>query len=150
MRKLIVLALALVCLCSCETAKKHGPLYYWGDYVNGVTQYEQAVYLNFKKQTSESICKLVFVYEDMVSKPGGERKMPPPGICAEYGYLLLQPETADAVARHATDKQKKVFATSDYATFFPQYAKELIAKEVEYYPESASFLKPIIRKFAGK
>ena len=72
--------------------------------------------------------------------------MPPPGICAEYGYMLLIPENAEIFAKHATSSQKKTFSSTDYAAFFPEKGKELMLKEVELYPESAKFISPLIER----
>ena len=86
------------------------------------------------------------MYEDIVSNPGGTRRMPPPGICAEYGYMLLIPENAAIFAEHATSMQKRTFDSGDYASFFPEKGKELLQKEIELYPESAKFIAPLIER----
>ena len=91
MKKLFVLLIVAFSLCSCGMTSS---LYYWGGVQNGATTYENLAYKNYDKQTPESICKLICMYEEIVANPGGTRKMPPPGICAEYGYLLLIPENA--------------------------------------------------------
>lgn len=87
------------------------------------------------------------MYEDMVSNPGGKRMIPPPGICAEFGYLLLQPETAQIFAEYATYSQKNKFEYSDYSISFPEKGKKMLEKEIELYPESIKFIKPLIDKF---
>lgn len=142
MKKLYV-ALVAFCLTSCGLTS---PLYYWGGVQNGATVYEHLTYKNYDKQTPESLCKLICMYEDIVSNPGGIRKMPPPGICAEYGYILLIPENAAIFAKHATATQKKMFATGDYASLFQNKGKELLQKEIELYPESARFIAPLIER----
>ena len=86
------------------------------------------------------------MYEDMVSNPGGTRKLPPPGICAEYGYMLLIPDNASIFAKHATATQKRTFDSEDYASFFPVKGKEMLQKEIELYPESAKFIAPLIER----
>ena len=141
MRKLFILMLAAFCLTSCGTS-----LYYWGGTMNGATEYEHLAYKNYDKQTPESVCKLICMYEEIVTYPGGSRKVPPPGICAEYGYLLLKPETAGIFADHATSMQKKNFDSSDYAAYFPEKGKQLMLKEIELYPESAKFIAPLIER----
>lgn len=108
--------------------------------------YEHLAYKRYDKQTPESICSLICMYEDMVTNPGGARMTIPPGICAEYGYLLLIPENAEIFAKYATAAQKKIFRAKDYAAFFPEKGKELMLKEIELYPESALFLKPLIER----
>lgn len=143
MRKVLILFIASLCLTSCGFTTS---LYYWGLETNGATEYENLAYKNYDKQTPESICKLICMYDELVSYPGGSRRMPPPGICAEYGYMLLIPENAEIFAKHATSSQKKTFSSTDYVTFFPERGKELMLKEVELYPESAKFISPLIER----
>jgi len=143
MKKLFLLTLLTFCLTSCGLTSS---LYYWGGVQNGATTYENLAYKNYDKQTPESLCKLICMYEDIVSSPGGTRRMPPPGICAEYGYMLLIPENANIFAEHATSMQKRTFDSGDYATFFPEKGKELLQKEIELYPESAKFITPLIER----
>ena len=99
MKKLLILALVSFAFTSCGITSS---LYYWGGMQNGATTYENLAYKNYDKQTPESLCKLICMYEDIVSNPGGTRRMPPPGICAEYGYMLLIPENAAIFAEHAS------------------------------------------------
>ena len=143
MKKLFVLLLVTFCLTSCGLTSS---LYYWGGTQNGATTYENLAYKNYDKQTPESICKLICMYEDIVTYPGGSRNMPPPGICAEYGYMLLIPENAEIFAKYATSMQKRTFASGDYASFFPEKGKEMLQKEIELYPESAKFIAPLIER----
>ena len=143
MKKLLILSLVTFCLVSCGITS---PLYYWGGVQNGATAYEHLAYKNYDKQTPESLCKLICMYEDIVSNPGGTRRMPPPGICAEYGYMLIIPENAVIFAEHATAMQKRVFGSGDYASFFPEKGKELLQREIELYPESARFIAPLIER----
>ncbi len=132
--------------CSCGVTAS-GPLYYWGGNTNGTTVYENLAYKTFDKQTPEVTCALLVAYQNMVSNPGGSRKVPPPGICAEYGYLLLNPETAAIFAEHATAAQKKVFGDIDYTADFRERGGLMMEKEIEYYPESQKFILPLIKKF---
>lgn len=143
MKKLFLLTLLTFCLTSCGLTSS---LYYWGGVQNGATTYENLAYKNYDKQTPESLCELICMYEDIVSNPGGMRKMPPPGICAEYGYMLLIPENANIFAEHATSMQKRTFSSTDYASFFPERGKEMMLKEIELYPESAKFIAPLIER----
>ena len=143
MKKLLILAIVSFCLASCGMTST---LYYWGGTQNGTTTYENLAYKNYDTQTPESICKLICMYEDIVSHPGGTRRMPPPGICAEYGYMLLIPENAETFAKYATATQKRTFASTDYAAFFPEKGKEMMLKEIEYYPESAKFIAPLVER----
>ena len=146
MKRLFILTVVTFCLASCGTTSS---LYYWGGVQNGATTYEHLAYKNYDKQTPESICKLICMYEDVVTNPGGIRRMPPPGICAEYGYMLLIPENAEIFAKHATSMQRRTFASTEYATFFPEKGKELMLKEIELYPESAKFIAPLIERLCN-
>lgn len=143
MTKIFIAVIAGVVLTSCSVSNS---LYYWGGAQNGATAYENLAYQSYDKQTPKSICNLIAVYENMVTKPGGIRQVPPPGICAEYGYLLLQPETAETFLNNATAAQKRLFDSDDYASIFTERGKEMLQKEIELYPESAKFIKPLIQK----
>ena len=145
MKRILILTIAALGLASCGAPSS---LYYWGGAQNGTTAYENLAYKNYDKQTPESICKLICMYEDIVSNPGGSRMMPPPGICAEYGYMLLNPENADIFAQHATAAQKMTFSATDYASFFPERGREMMLKEVELYPESAKFINPLVERLS--
>ena len=145
MKKTLLLILAAALLSSCGPTNA---LYYWGGAQNGTTAYENLAYQSYDKQTPKSVCNLVAVYEKMVTNPGGIRQVPPPGICAEYGYLLLLPETADIFMKNATDAQKKLFQSDDYGVLFSERGKEMLRKEMELYPESARFIEPLIKKLA--
>lgn len=147
MRKFFILILLSLGLSSCGLTSS---LYYWGGHQNGTTAYEDLAYKNYDKQTPESICKLICLYEDIVTHPGGTRQMPPPGICAEYGYLLLIPENAEIFTKYATSSQKRTFASTDYASFFYEKGKELLQKEIDYYPESAKFIAPLMERLCNR
>lgn len=143
MRKILILAIMTFCLTSCGLTSS---LYYWGGTQNGATAYENLAYKHYDKQSPESICKLICMYEEIVKYPGGSRMMPPPGICAEYGYMLLKPENAEIFEKYATSSQKANFASTDYASLFSEKGKELMLKEIELYPESAKFITPLIER----
>ena len=143
MKHILTLALVSLVLTSCGMTTS---LYYWGGVQKGATTYENLAYQNYDKQTPENICKLICMYEDMVTYPGGTRRVPPPGICAEYGYMLLIPENAAIFAEHATAMQRRSFASTDYAAFFAEKGKEMLQKEIELYPESARFIAPLIER----
>lgn len=146
MKRLAILILTAMCLASCGVPNT---LYYWGGTRNGATTYEHLAYKLYDKQTPESICKLLCMYEDMVKHPGGTRMMPPPGICAEYGYMLLIPENAEIFAKYATTLQRKSYRTKDYSSFFPELGKQMLLKEIELYPESEKFISPLIERLCN-
>lgn len=150
MRKLLTLAALTLLLCSCGPSA--AVLYYWGGNSGaGTTKYEENFYQAYgKSQTPESLCAMLYVYEDMVQNPGGDRDVVPPGVCAEYGYLLLKPETAETFAQHATDRQRRLFERSDYGPYFAEYGLKLLQKEMELYPESRKFIEPLLKKFAAR
>ena len=143
MRKTALLLLAAALLSACGTT---GDLYSWGGYRNKTSAYEDYAYQYYHRQTPESLCDLLACYEQMVSTPGGSRQVPPPGICAEYGYLLLLPETAVTFMNHASASQKRLFQTGDFAGLFQERGKEMLQMEIELYPESAIFIRPLIKK----
>jgi len=145
MRKTLIALALLTLTASCGPTR----LYYWGSTSNGTTAYENLAYRQYDKQTPESICDLICLYEDMVSHPGGLRNTPPPGICAEYGFLLLQPNTAEIFAQHATRRQRKLFGSDNFSTLFSQRGEEMLAKEMELYPESAKFIAPLLKRMKG-
>lgn len=145
MKKIILVFASIIMMSSCGV----NSLYYWGGAQNGTTTYENLAYQSYDKQTPKGICNLIAAYENMVTNPGGTRQVPPPGICAEYGYLLLQPETAEAFLNNATSAQKKLFESNDYGVLFVERGKEMLQKEIEFYPESAKFIEPLIKKLAN-
>ena len=130
MKRMILVTISAFLIMSCGTTTS---LYYWGG-------------KNYDKQTPESLCQLICIYEDMVKNPGGTRKMPPPGICAEYGYILLIPETAHIFSEYATSAQKKMLDATD----FTQKGKELLEMEIRLYPESIKFVKPLMEKLCDR
>lgn len=143
MKKILIVALVAFGLTSCSSTSA---LYYWGGVSNGATTYENLAYNNYDTHTPESICALIYMYEDMVTNPGGSRRVPPPGICAEYGYMLLIPENAEIFENYATNRQKRAFDSREYAIFFPEKGKQMLLKEIELYPESAKFIAPLVER----
>ena len=143
MKRMILVTISAFLIMSCGTTTS---LYYWGGTTKGTTAYENSAYKNYDKQTPESLCQLICIYEDMVKNPGGTRKMPPPGICAEYGYILLIPETAHIFSEYATSAQKKMLDATD----FTQKGKELLEMEIRLYPESIKFVKPLMEKLCDR
>ncbi len=107
MKKLFLLTGLVLLICSCVETKPM--LYNWGskNHSKNASEYEVLLYGNYHKQSPESVCALLCQYEYMITHPGGQRGTIPPGICAEYGYLLLSPGTAETFFNHATKKNKK-------------------------------------------
>lgn len=149
MKKLFVLMGLTLLIGSCVESKPM--LYNWGSKSNSknASEYESLLYNNYHTQSPESICALLCQYEYMVTHPGGQRGVVPPGICAEYGYLLLSPDTQTAFISHATKKQKEIIGTSgDYGMSFREKGMKMLQKEMELYPESTVFIQPLIKKFS--
>lgn len=96
---------------SCTTQK---PLYNWKGY-------DDAVYAYTKNSDENSTEHLIAVYEKLINKPGGTRKTPPPGVCADYGYILIK---KGEIAK----------------------GKDLLIKETILYPESKPFIDRIIKR----
>lgn len=141
MKRGFFIMLSIALLSSCAPAS----LYYWGG-GDKTTAYEKLAYKSYDTQTPKSLCGLICVYEKMVSAPGGTRQVPPPGICAEYGYLLLQPGTAETFMNNASAMQKSSFKTKDFDALFREKGEAMLKKEIELYPESAVFIEPLIKK----
>ena len=110
-RILLILAIGFVAT-SCTTVK---PLYNWEGYDNAVYNYT-------KESSQESEVKLIAIYERLIIGSGGLREVPPPGVCADYGYLLI--------------KKGEV-----------EKGKELLVKETILYPESKLFIDRILKRF---
>ncbi|WP_297176095.1 DUF4810 domain-containing protein [uncultured Porphyromonas sp.] len=105
------MVLATVFLSSCGSTSK---LYSWYNY-------EPVSYAVAKNPTPERIETLKKVYERLINEPKGSRKMPPPGICAEYGYLLYKQGQQERGLR-------------------------LLEREIELYPESTFFIGNLIKQ----
>lgn len=146
MKKIMLIVATIMLLSSCATTN----MYYWGATSNGASKYESLAYNNYDRQTPESICDLIVLYEDMVNNPGGSRNVVPPGICAEYGYLLLQEHTVEYFEKYASRKQKRVFETDDYSSLFSEKGIKMLQKEIELYPESEKFISPLLKRLTSE
>lgn len=112
MKKAVFLILAGTVLASCSTQSQ---LYNWKNY-------DDAVYSYTKAPDEKSVENLIEVYTQLIENSGGSRKVPPPGVCADYGYLLLQ--------------EGKI-----------EEGKALLQKETMLYPESKRFIDRILARF---
>ena len=111
MRKFLLLIIAGLCVASCSTQSQ---LYNWAGY-------DGAVYAYTKHSDEKSIESLMLVYTRLIQNSGGTRNVPPPGVCADYGYLLIQ-----------SGKIKE--------------GKELLVRETTLYPESKQFIERILNR----
>ncbi|WP_329904535.1 DUF4810 domain-containing protein [Porphyromonas pogonae] len=114
--KNIYWAATLLALClglwGCGTGRE---LYSWYNY-------ENASYAFSKKHTEKDEAELIKAYEKIIDNQSGMRQTVPPGVYAEYGYLLA--------------KSGKVTEGVD-----------LMQKEIDTYPESRVFIDRIIKQF---
>lgn len=118
--------------------------------MQGASAYEALSYKRADKESPKSICKVIEMYENLIANPGGYRQVPPPGICAEYAYMLLQPETMDIFYKNATTLQISSFEKSIYGSSPFEKAVKLFEKEMELYPESAQFVLPLLNRLKSK
>ena len=109
MRKLFTIVGCVIALSSCTTQKS---LYSWYDS-------EDATYTYTKRGTDETLAQAMAQYEKVISKQQGIRKVVPPGVNAEYGYLLYK-----------SGKKEEGLA--------------LLKAEISAYPESEKFISRII------
>ena len=111
MRNFLLIAGSVLLLGSCAP----GALYNWGNYQTATYSYVK------KGGTDKDAATLVSTYQYIINKPGGIRGVVPPGIYADYGYLLFtQGKTEEAL----------------------NYMK----MEIGLYPESAVFVGRIIKQ----
>lgn len=111
MRKIITIAICTIALTSCSTQKS---LYSWYDS-------EEATYTYTKRGTEETLTKAMTQYEKVIAKQKGVRKVVPPGVNAEYGFLLYK----------AGKKEEGL---------------TLLRAEITAYPESEIFISRIIKQ----
>lgn len=111
MKKLLFIATTVIVLASCGTSK---PLYYWYDI-------EDASYKYTKRQTDQALAKAIAQYNKIITSKKGTRGVVPPGINAEYGYLLVK----------AGKKEEGL---------------SLLKAEMDAYPESKVFISRIIKQ----
>jgi hypothetical protein len=110
MKKTIITALAVILLTACTLQK---PLYTWSNYTN--TSY------NYLKNSDEkSTQELIKTYKSIIEQQKGSRNVVPPGIYADYGFILLQ-----------TNKTTE--------------GKAMLAQEIALYPESKVFIERILK-----
>ncbi len=110
MNKLIILTACVICLASCSTNK---PLYTWD-------KYELTSYNYLKNSDEKSTQELIKTYEKIIKKQKGSRGAVPPGIYADYGFLLL--------------KDDKI-----------EEGTAMLQREISLYPESQIFIERIIK-----
>ncbi len=109
--KIISFALfAILLTTSCETQKT---LYSWD-------KYNESTYDYLKNSNEQSQQQLIETYQRIIENQKGTRKTIPPGVCADYGFLLLKMGKTDQ-------------------------GKELLQREMALYPESKVFVERILK-----
>jgi len=109
MKKLICLTVLAFVINSCSSPKS---LYSW-------EKYGQSSYNYLKKADEKSIEGIMEQYRKIIFKQKGTRKIAPPGIHADYGFILIQ-----------RGKIKE--------------GKEYLLREIVLYPESKIFIDRIL------
>ncbi|MDR0891760.1 MAG: DUF4810 domain-containing protein [Mediterranea sp.] len=111
MRRLLIVAVAALTLASCGSSNA---LYSWYGY-------EKATYRYSKRQTDELQAALLQQYQKLISKQKNLRKVAPPGMYAEFGYLL-------------------------YKTGKKGEGLNYLRQEIALYPESETYISRIIKQ----
>lgn len=109
LKSIILCGLGLLFI-SCGSTK----LYNWHDYQDDYYSY-------MKNADDKSLESLIKTYEKLINKQDKVRGVVPPGIYADYGWLLAN-----------SGKLSE--------------AKEMFAKELELYPESEIFVKSLLKR----
>lgn len=109
MKKLIALGFGLF-LISCSAPKT---LYSW-------EKYDSNSYSYLKKSDEKSTEKLIETYQKMIKKQNGTRHMVPPGLYADYGFVLIQNNRIEE-------------------------GKTMLQQEIDLYPESKIFIDRIFK-----
>lgn len=107
----VAVVVATLSLTSCNIAK---PLYSWYNYEDITYQYS-------KKSTDELQTRVLEQYKKLTEVQRGTRGVVPPGLYAEYGFLLCK-----------TGKKTE--------------GLEFLKKEISLYPESETYISRIINQ----
>ena len=110
--KAAVISIIALFTISCTSTTK---LYSWHNY-------QEDYYHYLKNADKESLDTLIATYEKIINEQKESRGVVPPGIYADYGYLLMENGKASE-------------------------AKAMFAKEIELYPESEVFNGSIMKRF---
>jgi len=102
---------ATLCLTSCATKT----LYSWENY-------DDTSYKYLKNSDEKSTQALIKTYQKLIEKQTGTRQTVPPGIYADYGFILLQANKTEE-------------------------GKAMLQKEIDLYPESKVFIERILKMF---
>lgn len=87
--------------------------------------YQEKSYKYLKKNDASSYKNLVKCYESIISSQTLGRRTVPPGIYADYGWILI--------------KNGEI-----------EKGKAMLQKEMELYPESSTFITRILKRFENE
>lgn len=110
-KRILFIGTCLLALSSCGTTDS---LYSWYDYEDTTYQYS-------KKSTEELQAKVLEQYQKIIEQQRGSRGVVPPGLYAEYGYLL-------------------------YRTGKKEEGLSFLRTEIKTYPESEKYISRIIKQ----
>ena len=110
MNRILLASLGVLLFMGCVPQQT---LYSWNNY-------ETTSYNYLKNSDEKSTQELIETYKKIIKKQTGIRKVVPPGVYADYGFLLLQSDM-------------KVEGTA------------MLQKEIELYPESRIFIERILK-----
>lgn len=110
MKKNLTLIFFVVLFASCTTTK---PLYTW-------SKYDISSYNYLKNNNENTTQELIDNYKAIIAKQKGTRHEVPPGIYADYGFILLQ-------------------------LGYYEEGNTMLEKEIKLYPESKIFIDRIIK-----
>ncbi len=111
MKKYAYLLIPFYCFVACAPQKKR--LYSWG-------HYDDVSYYYLKNKDEKSTQAMIESYKSIIEKQTGLRGVVPPGIYADYGFLLIQSKKTEE-------------------------GKAMLKKEIELYPESKVFIERILK-----
>ena len=60
----------------------------------------------------------------------------------------MQPEVLQTFTDYATKAQMRVFKDKELNSYFREHGKEMLEKEIKYYPESAKIINPLVKKLS--
>ncbi len=110
MKKITLTIIATILLAACSVQK---PLYTWSNYANSSYNY-------LKNADEKSTQELVKSYQTIIDRQKGSRGVVPPGIYADYGFILVQ-----------ANKVKE--------------GRAMLLQEIALYPESKVFIERILK-----
>lgn len=114
MKKIIQTSFCCACILFLSACSTTTTLYSWYDYENKSYQYQ-------KKNTDDTFNKAMKEYLKVIDKQNGTRHSVPPGLNAEYGYMLFKSGKKDEAVK-----------------YFQQ--------EISLYPESEKYISRIIKQ----